>query len=104
MAIYEGTRALNELLQILEGEHFSADVEVNGVPLGREEGRIDLTDPRSRGKIQMETMDDNKFYTGFDVGYQNIQYDTDMNSMSIIGSGTKGCMNGEYKVIFSNIK
>ena len=85
-----------------DSSHFSADVSINDNFIGRHTGRIDLYDANSPGKIVMEDMDSEKFYTYFDGKFQDFQYDNNM--MTITGTGNKGAMNGSYKFVLSNIK
>ena len=97
------TKAISEMFHdIGDSSHFSADVSINDNFIGRHTGRIDLYDANSPGKIVMEDMDSEKFYTSFDGKFQDFQYDNYM--MTITGTGNKGAMNGSYKFVLSNIK
>lgn len=99
------TKAISEMFHdVGDSSHFSADVSINDNFIGRHTGRIDLYDANSPGKIVMEDMDSEKFYTYFDGKFQDFQYDVDDNTMVIMGDGNKELMNGSYKVILSNIR
>ncbi len=104
MASSKNTKALNDLYQMLGTNHFEADVFINETFAGNQNGRIYLTDPNSPGRIELESMDSDNFYTGFNGKYQKFQYDANKNILSINGEGHKNNISGPYKVTLKNIK
>lgn len=99
------TRALNVLLNSLGTESFTADVSINGEFEGNHNGRIDLHESYSAGKLEIISMDSNEFHTSFDVKFQDFSFSPEENRMSIKGTGIKPPrMIGSYEVVLKNIQ
>lgn len=95
-------RALNKLYKLIGSESFSANVSINEIDTGTQYGRINITDHLSPGKLEILSLDSNKYHTLFDMSFQSFSFED--GEMRITGYSTKEPMEGFYEVVLTNFE
>lgn len=95
-------RALNKLYELIGSESFSANVSINEIDTGTQYGRINITDHLSPGKLEIISLDSNKYHTLFDMSFQSFSFED--GEMRITGYGNKEPMNGFYEVVLTDFE